>query len=150
MTRRVAKRGRKRDERLPNGSTIYWSRRFEDGQYASGETRWRVPIHCGQCGQVREVNTSAARRPKFTGLCSICAQIERTEDEELENGSIVYWSRRFKDGRYPGGRIHWRIPVRCGKCGQVRRVCTSTAQSQGFTGLCQSCTRVERTEDEEL
>ncbi|MCK4315324.1 MAG: hypothetical protein KAX24_06085 [Anaerolineae bacterium] len=87
MTRRVAKRGRKRDERLPNGSTIYWSRRFGDGRYASGGIRWRVPVRCGRCGQMREVDTSTAMKSNFTGLCHACAtfkvQISRSTLEHL-------------------------------------------------------------------
>ncbi len=132
MAKHTAK---KRDEYLPNGSAIYWSRRFRDGTYASGRTRRRVPVRCGGCGQVREIRVSAAQKQDFTGLCHTCASLKATEDETLDNGSVIYWSRRFVDRRG-----HRRVPVRCGGCGEVREIGTNVAQEQDFTGLCRACT----------
>lgn len=63
----------------------------------------------------------------------------KTKDERLENGSVVYWSRRFKDGKLANGKTRWRVPVRCGGCGEVRKVDARTVQSPRFTGLCRSC-----------
>lgn len=58
----------------------------------------------------------------------------KRRDEHLPNGSVIHWPRRFKDGR---GRR--RVPVRCGKCGQVREIGANLAQLQDFTGLCPAC-----------
>jgi hypothetical protein len=57
------------DERLENGTVIYWSRRFKDEQ-----ERWRVPVHCGWCGKVRTLSTITVSAPTFSGLCRFCAQ----------------------------------------------------------------------------
>lgn len=151
MAKRRGKRGRRkrkrrRDERLDNGSVVYWSRRFVDRR-----GRRRVPVRCGQCGQVREVSISAPYSERFTGLCRTCAALNmsKTEDETLDDDSVVYWSKRFRDGRYSNGRIIWRVPVRCGICGQVREASAILARSKDFTGLCRLCGHL-KTEDELL
>lgn len=131
---RDRKRDRRQDEYLLNGSVIYWSRRFRDGRYPSGPIRWRVPVRCGQCGEVREVSAGRAHSEDFTGLCRDCAAGFKTEDERQESGSVVYWSQRFKDRR---GRD--RVPVRCGGCGLVREIDTDGTYREGFTGLCHAC-----------
>ena len=121
MAKRRAKKGRKRDERLPNGSVIYWSRRFVDRR-----GRRRVPVRCGHCGQVRRICAKTAYGEDFTGLCYDCAVL-RTEDETLDTGSVICWSKRFADGRRADGQIRRRVPVRCGQCAQVREVSAAGA-----------------------
>lgn len=69
-----------KDERLENGSVVYWSQRFEDGKLANGKTRWRVPVRCGGCGKVREVDVGTVQSSPFTGLCRFCAQSAKTQD----------------------------------------------------------------------
>ena len=153
---------KRRDEQVENGSVVFWSRRHEDGRYASGGVRYRVPVRCGACGQVREVSASRARRSGFTGLCRACANAQTsrarmtTEDKQLASGSVVFWSRRYRDGRFAGGDIRYRVPVHCGACGQVREVSASRACRSGFTGLCPACASAQTgrakmtTEDEQL
>lgn len=63
----------------------------------------------------------------------------KRNDEHLPGGSVIYWSQRFQDGRYPSGGVRWCVPVRCGWCGEVREVSTSVARNSKFTGLCPSC-----------
>jgi len=120
---------RTKPQTLPDGSTIYWSRRFEQ------EGQWYIPIRCGGCRQERIVTADNAnkRRRQQTGLCPRCSQGYKFTDETLSTGSVVYWSRRFK------GQGSWLVPVRCGKCGQERAVPTSTAGKAGFSGLCRRC-----------
>lgn len=57
------------------------------------------------------------------------------EDEYLDNGCVIIWTKRFKD---KDG--HWRVPIRC-KCGKERVLATSTVYGKGFTGLCFECGR---------
>lgn len=141
---------------LETGSVIYWSQQRRDGKYSSGRIRWRVPVRCGQCGQMREVDRGAVAGKDHTGLCPSCGNGPRTEDEELASGSVIYWSQRFEGGRDTGNRVLWRVPVRCGMCGQVRVVSASRARQSGFTGLCLACANTSTsqarmvTEDEEL
>ena len=56
---------------------------------------------------------------------------------------MIYWSQRFQDGRTFGGEIRWRVPVRCGSCGQMREISSKWARAQVFTGLCDACARLE-------
>lgn len=78
------RRAKKRDEYLPNGSVIYWSRRFRDRR-----GHHRVPVRCGTCGEVHEINANMASGRDFTGLCRACAdlgkmlQIPRSTLEQL-------------------------------------------------------------------
>ncbi|MBL7063542.1 MAG: hypothetical protein ISS49_04940 [Anaerolineae bacterium] len=68
----------------------------------------------------------------------------KKRDEYLLNGSVIFWSQRFKDRRE-----RRRVPVRCGQCGLVREISTGRARREDFTGLCQSCAQM-RTEDQVL
>lgn len=63
---------KRRNEHLPNGSAIYWSRKFVDRR-----GRYRVPVRCGRCGEVRKISTVGAQRQGFTGLCPACAALDR-------------------------------------------------------------------------
>lgn len=132
---------RNRDERLPGGSIVYWSRRFKDSMGA-----WRVPIRCGSCGEERTINVSNVYARNFSGLCHRCGNATRLvkTDRVLSSGSTVYWSRRFKHK----GNEH--VPVCCGNCGQERIVSTSRARKKDFTGLCLSCRQILKTNDETL
>jgi len=139
------------NEYLGNKSVVYWSRRYGDGRYASGGVRWRVPVRCGGCREERAVSASGAQSSSFTGLCRACVgKAKVTEDEELVNGSVIHWSRRFKDGRNPGGQVRYRVPVRCGGCEEERVVGANVARRSDFTGLCRACAHLEVTEDEVL
>lgn len=51
-----------KDEFLPNGSIIFWSRR--DGQ--------RIPVKCGACSTKHITYASNIRKKTFTGLCRHC------------------------------------------------------------------------------
>lgn len=139
-----------KDERLENGSVVYWSQRFKDGRTPSGSIRWRVPVRCGECGQVRDVGVSQTYESDFSGLCYACANVKtgqaarRVEDEKLANGSMILWSQRRRDGRKPNGGIRWRVPVRCGRCGKVREVGTGKVHRPDFTGLCSTCASLDR------
>jgi len=129
----------RRDKRLPSGSVIYWSRRFTDER-----GRRRVFVRCGKCGQEREISVALAYRKDFSGLCYPCATL-KIEDETLDSGSIIYWSRRFRDGTRSDGRSNWYAPVRCGQCGEERIVTTARIHGDAsFTGSCHSCTRHKR------
>ena len=35
--------------------------------------------------------------------------VMKRDDEMLENGSVVFWSRRYGDGRYAGGNVRVNI-----------------------------------------
>ncbi len=66
-----------------------------------------------------------------------------TVDKHLQNGSVIYWSRRFDD----------RVIVRCGQCGNERSIRFNNATEKCFTGICSGCSqKVNRlhTEDETL
>lgn len=63
----------------------------------------------------------------------------KMNDERLENGVVIYWSRRFKDKQG-----HWRVPVRCAWCGRVRKLGTGTVGASNFTGLCRFCAQSAR------
>ena len=93
---------RDKDERLPNGSVVYWSRQFKH------KGRWRVPVRCGGCGKQRDIDAAKARQTGFSGLCHRCGRSFKTKDEVLSNGSIIIWSRRFKDN----DRGYWYVPVK--------------------------------------
>ncbi len=116
----------RKDNHLPNGSVIYWSRRFKRKDH------WYVPIRCGKCRQERVVTISNTYRKNLTGICHRCRHF-KVNDQVLPNGSVVYWSRRFKD------QEHWLIPIRCGGCGTERIVSQRTAGRKGFSGLCHLC-----------
>jgi transposase len=72
----------KKDKHLPNGSVIFWSKRFTDAR-----GRKRVAVYCSKCGKVREVCTNTTYRKSFTGLCPPCAigrvDIPRAQLEQL-------------------------------------------------------------------
>ncbi len=125
---------RDKDERLPNGSVVYWSRQFKH------KGRWRVPVRCGGCGKQRDIDAAKARQTGFSGLCHRCGRSFKTKDEVLSNGSIIIWSRRFKDN----DRGYWYVPVRCGCCGETRVVSNSCASKKEFSGLCRRCRMIER------
>ena len=130
---------RGRDERLPNGSIIYWSKRFKDHK-----GRWRIPVRCGSCGEERTINASSIDK-SFSGLCNSCGKVNKIDnDEHLTNGSIVYWSRR---SRYNG---YWRVPVRCGNCGEEHMVSAIYARRKKFSGLCYNCGHSVKNDDEHL
>lgn len=121
-------------ETLPNGSVIYWPRRFKHEGY------WRVPVRCGECGLERTIAASGACGKNFSGLCPDCKALKsvKTDTETLPNGSMIDWSRRFKcEGR-------WYVPVRCGSCGQERIVTAETACGRKSSGLCFHCSHAAR------
>lgn len=64
------------EQRLPNGSIIYWDDEKYDSRY---QTRRRiVTVRCGgkYCnGSVRQVPVHIAAQPEFTGICRSCAHI---------------------------------------------------------------------------
>ncbi|MEZ4861226.1 MAG: HNH endonuclease signature motif containing protein [Caldilineaceae bacterium] len=107
------------DKHLPNGSIIYWSRRQDP----------YVPVKCGSCGRERMLIANNTTRVTFLGICRQCVNNEKWEDETLENGCVVYWSRRAGQ----------RVPVRCARCDRERMTFASTIRNEGFTGLCSSC-----------
>ncbi len=110
---------RRTDETLPNGSMIFWSRR-EDPY---------VPVKCAVCDRERMILLNNTTRETFTGICDSCTRGESWQDAMLENGSIVFWSRR--NGQY--------VPVRCGRCGQEHIAHGANIRKDTFTGLCRSC-----------
>lgn len=92
---------RTKDQYLPNGSVICWSRR--QGKY--------VPVRCGVCGSERMLVSTFDWRG-FTGLCQKCAYVAKrkytkTGTETLPTGSIIYWAEeqqvngRRKDDNRP-------------------------------------------------
>jgi hypothetical protein len=119
---------RTQDERLPNGSMIYWSRR-------RGE---KVLVRCGNCGCQRWLYIQNATTKTFTGLCYECSRIalrKHTGIETLPNGSVIFWDERDNTGQ------NGNIPVKCGICGKVRPVSADRVPSTGFTGYCVDCAR---------
>lgn len=125
------------DSTLPNGSVILWTKRFKD------ETGiWHVWVRCGHCGRERLVQTQTPHRKDYTGLCEKCANIvkrKHTTDETLPSGSVIFWSRCFKDEK--GVRRVW---VRCGDCGKERTVRVSQPYKKDFAGRCPSCTQMAK------
>ena len=126
-----------KDERLSNGSVVYWSRQFKH------KGRWRVPVRCGGCGKIRPIKVRNASKESFTGLCRRCSRL-KIDDEILPNGSIILWSKRFEHN----GRS--RVPVCCGGCGKERVVNVTSASHKVFSGLCLHCSQIVRTKDETL
>lgn len=106
------------DESVTNG-IILWSRRADP----------QVPVICGRCRRERVVRITFAMQERFTGLCYSCASGERLEDETLENGSIIFWSKR-KNGK---------VPTLCGMCQKERWIDLPRTTRQDFTGLCFDC-----------
>lgn len=107
------------DKHLSNGSIIYWSRRQDP----------YVPVKCGCCGRERLIISANTTRQTFQGICRQCVNNEKWEDETLENGCVLYWSRR--EGQ--------RVPVKCARCGQEHVTFASNIRSEVFTGMCRSC-----------
>ncbi len=110
---------RREDEKLTNGSIIFWSRRKDP----------YVCVRCVQCGRDRLILLNNTTRRSFTGICGNCTRGERWRNQPLENGSTIWWSRR--DGQ--------RIPVTCGKCGADHVTHGSNIRKNTFTGLCRRC-----------
>jgi hypothetical protein len=110
---------RKTDETLSNGSIIFWSRRKDP----------YVPVKCAGCNRVRKILLNNTTRKTFTGTCTSCTRRESRQNVQLENGSIIFWSRR--DGQY--------VPVRCSRCGQEHRAHGANIRKISYTGLCRSC-----------
>jgi hypothetical protein len=136
MKKRTAKKG---DSYLPSGAVIYWSKRFTDDK-----GRRRVLVRCGKCRQEREISVALAYREDFSGLCHPCATL-KTEDKVLANGSIVRWSKRFKNRMLSSGKENWYIPVRCGRCGKERYLTSRHVENDAaFSGICHSCTMRRR------
>lgn len=65
---------------------------------------------------------------------------KRTQDQFLENGSIVYWSRRRGD----------HVPVRCGLCQQERIHNFTKNKRKDFSGICRQCATGETRQDQSL
>jgi hypothetical protein len=115
----MAARKHAKDESLPSGSIICWSRR-EDPY---------VPVICGSCGRERMIELNNTTRKTFTGNCSSCVKGEQWQDATLANSSVVFWSRRNKQ----------KVPVQCGMCGRERVIHATITRTDTFTGLCRSC-----------
>lgn len=123
-------RRRNKDERLPTGSVIFWSRPRE-----KRKGRRHVWVRCGGCGWERIVDARNVSNKTFTGLCPDCGHTTRRRrtDETLSTGSVVLWSNRFRK------RGCWYVPVICGDCGEKRTIRASSASGKDFTGLCRRC-----------
>ncbi len=109
----------KQDKHLPSGSIIYYSRRQDP----------LVPVMCGSCRRERLVGLNQISHKNFTGICQSCTKHESLQDENLPNGSVIFWSRR----------AHQHVPVRCGICGRERISHAAGIRTETFTGLCRSC-----------
>lgn len=110
---------RNQDEKLANGSLILWSRKNST----------HVLVICGSCGLERLVTVEKVAYHPFSGLCRNCGITKRREDEMLDNGSMICWSRR--NDPY--------IPVICGGCHQERLLEYTGVTRDDFTGLCRDC-----------
>ncbi len=65
---------------------------------------------------------------------------KRLQDQTLESGSVVYWSRRDGD----------LVPVRCGQCQQERIHNFFKNKHKDFSGICRECATGEMRQDHQL
>ena len=64
-----------------NGSVIYWDQRDME--------RKKVPVKCGQCGNIREYHEGHATRNFFTGICRSCSQITGKKASNWNGGKTI-------------------------------------------------------------
>jgi hypothetical protein len=121
------------DQILSTGSIIHWGRRDK-------EEKGKVPITCGKCGKKhfrKHGGSLTGKRllEEIKGYCRICANNERTGDEEHHSGTTIHWDER-EDSKT---RKNQKVAITCHGCNKKKFVWLPKGDRADWPGLCSDC-----------